>query len=102
MKVFYINDLPKSILVPTRLFADDCVISYEIDSEADCSTLQEQLNKIKVWCDNWGMELNSLKCEVVSFTNKIHPVICNYKIGDVVLSRNDHYQYLGITLHSSL
>ena len=41
----YINDLPECIKYSkVQLFADDCILYRQIDSQSDCKKLQEDLD----------------------------------------------------------
>ena len=42
----YINDLPDSAKSKVRLFADDAVLYRQINSRADCETLQRDLDSL--------------------------------------------------------
>ena len=42
----FINDLPASIRSSSRLFADDCVVYREIQTQNDCHILQDDLQKL--------------------------------------------------------
>lgn len=50
--VIFINDLPLSISVPIRLFADDCVVYNTIESPSDQIKLQCSLENIMKWCSD--------------------------------------------------
>ncbi len=49
------------------LFADDTKLLKKVESEEDCGTLQEYLNKISEWSYRWEMEFNLKKCKVIEF-----------------------------------
>jgi len=39
-------------------FADDCLIYHTINSPSDHRTLQEDLNRLATWAENWQMTFN--------------------------------------------
>ena len=45
--LIYITDLPKIILSPIKLYADDVLIYRTIESENDYIILQQDLNKLQ-------------------------------------------------------
>ena len=70
------------------LFCDDTLLAKEIKNENDCTVLQSDLDKVNEWTQLWGMCFNTVKCVVMSVTNKkevtnsnhlnnMFPVQCN-------------------------
>ena len=51
--LFYINDLQSRLTSKVRLFADDTIIYLTIANEDEASTLQEDLNKLGQWENEW-------------------------------------------------
>ena len=49
MFLLYINDLPTETHSHIRLFADDAILYIKIKSNADCTILQEDLNRLANW-----------------------------------------------------
>ena len=47
--LFYINDIPVGLDSTIRLFADDTIAYLAIKSNANCITLQNDLNKLGLW-----------------------------------------------------
>ena len=60
--VIYINDLPDGLDSIFKMYADDSKVIAESGSK-----LQDDILKIKEWCDKWSMCLNSSKCKVMHF-----------------------------------
>lgn len=94
--LIFINDLPSDLSVPVRLFADDCVIYNKITSLRDQVDLNNNLNKILLWCNEWQMVLNPVKSVCMSITRKKVPLKYNYNIGSHDLKRVTEYKYLGL------
>ena len=44
--LFYINDIPDGITSTVRLFADDAIAYLTIKTNRDCTTLQNDLDKL--------------------------------------------------------
>ncbi|VDI02195.1 Hypothetical predicted protein [Mytilus galloprovincialis] len=66
----HINDLPDSVQSSVRLFADDCLLYRNINSQHDHTLLQRDLQNLEVWATNWGMRFNAKKCYILSIKNK--------------------------------
>ena len=70
--LLFINDLPEYVSsgCTVRLFADDCMLYRKINSAADSLLLQEDLDALQVWENDWLMEFNPQKCQVLRVTIK--------------------------------
>ncbi len=68
--VIYINDLPDGLINCFKMYADDSKVIAEAVDLDQVSTLQEDIGKIKEWCDKWYMCLNSSKCKVMHLGKK--------------------------------
>ncbi|XP_053383724.1 uncharacterized protein LOC128549954 [Mercenaria mercenaria] len=64
------TDLPLLVLSKSRLFADDCVVYREINTEADCEILQQYLHNLADWEKQWGMSFHPEKCSVLRVHRK--------------------------------
>ena len=60
--VLFINDLPESVKSAVKLFADDVKL---IGDANDSAGIQEDLDCISTWKNDWCMEFNSEKCTVM-------------------------------------
>ena len=65
--VIYINDLDENIGGMFSKFADDTKIGGIVDSEESYLRLQRDLDQLGQWADEWQMEFNLDKCEVMHF-----------------------------------
>lgn len=84
------------------LFADDLKIYIRIDNIINCLDLQNDINKIHNWSDKNELPLNIGKCNILTFTRKKDPIIYDYKITDISLTRADTIRDLGIMFDSQL
>ena len=51
----YINDLPNGLTSTVKLFADDTLLYGVVVEDSDCDNLQEDLNKLEIWQNDWQM-----------------------------------------------
>jgi len=68
--VIYINDMPDLIekFAQVSLFADDAKISRYVVNKDDSIQLQEALEILHSWSEEWLLKLNISKCKVLSIT----------------------------------
>ena len=95
-------DLGDNLNSSLRLFADDAVVYRLVKSPEDQKQLQNDLDKISVWCDNWQLSLNNEKCEVIHMTTKRNPWNFNYTINQSILKAVNSAKYLGVTITNNL
>ena len=100
----YINDLPDCVSPgrDTRLYADDSAISREIKGQADREILQQDLDKLQEWEDQWLMEFNPDKCQAMRISNKRNPSKPSYNIHGQELEVVDTAKYLGVSINNKL
>lgn len=68
--LIFINDLPLNIPVTVKLFADDCILYNEINSHEDHIALNNALETVSKWCDDWQMTINAKKSALLTITRK--------------------------------
>lgn len=64
--IIYINDLPDKLLSTTYLFADDTKIYQIYDNDSNNNnhnTIQQDLDTLQQWSDNWLLKLHPQKCK---------------------------------------
>ena len=59
--LLHINDLPGNVQSQVRLFADDCLLNWVIDTAADQHLLQQDLQALEQWGLRWAMRFNASK-----------------------------------------
>ena len=84
----YINDMPGYAISQTRLFADDCLMYRKVSSTSDCTQLQEDLDNLIQWEQQWQMQFNPDKCEVLTITEKRKPLHHDYTYSKMLILRN--------------
>ena len=99
MFLFYINDLPDTLKSSIRLFADD-TIAY--NSASNHSTLQDDLNKLELWEQQWDMEFHPSKCQHIVFSRKRQPTDKVLNLHGTEIPKANDIKYLGVTLDPKL
>ncbi|UYV84156.1 hypothetical protein LAZ67_X001354 [Cordylochernes scorpioides] len=102
----YINDIPLHSKCKLKLFADDTAILFNSKSVNLLVTqLQDYLNDIIKWCDEWKLDINPTKTQAILFPprdNKKFKPQTNLTVNSSTISWADHAKYLGVTLDSKL
>ena len=83
--VIYINDLPKELFSKSKLYADDCKLIGDSSNSTNLSLLQSDLDRVQLWCEEWGMNLNGNKCKVIHFGRN------NPNMEYVIKNKNDFH-----------
>ena len=100
--LIYFNDVNILLKGPRLSFADDLKLYSKVKDPSDASALQNQLSIFNNWCSNNRMLLNPDKCEVITFSRKLNPLIHDYKLSNVSLRRENCVKDLGVLLDSKL
>jgi hypothetical protein len=100
--LLFINDINNAIGGTTRLFADDCLLYRKIQTSADESLLQKDLDILAEWAENWGMKFNTSKCNIMRISRKRDPGEPKYYMLGVNLEEQTEITYLGIIIQSRL
>ena len=85
-----------------RLFADESVVYREIHNYQDHVTLQQDLNNLLEWANQWQLNFNISKWYHLGITNKLAPLSCTYVIDGQLISRVASTKYLGLTISQRL
>ena len=96
--LIFINDLPENIRSSVRLFADDCVLYWNIKSPKDCQILQDNLNR--QWESDWQIKFNAAQCHSMRVTRHLPEVQIQYEysLHQQKLEQVQSAKYLGITI----
>ena len=103
--IIFINDLPEAIKCSCKMFADDCKIYNSISSRSDQILLQEDIDCLCKWSDDWLLKFNIQKCKFLSYG--LERVDTSYYMKDCSgtihqLSKEDSEKDLGVTFTSKL
>ena len=102
--LIFINDLPDNIRSSVRLFADDCVLYWNIKSPIDCKILQDDLNSLSRWETDWQMKFNVAKCHSMRVTRHLpdKQILFDYTLHQQKLEQVQSAKYLGLTITDNL
>ena len=98
--IIYINDLEENVLNKIWKFADDTKLMGRVDSEESVRLLQEDLNELFRWSEEWLMQFNIEKCNVMhmGFNNKRSEVNLGVKVLSSIVVEKD----LGVMIQDNL
>lgn len=100
--LIFINDLPWRVQNSVRLFADDCVLYTQGDTEDDLLKLQEDLDRLEDWQNTWKMKFNPGKCKIMQITNKRDPPKPKFNFCGETLEEVNNHPYLGVELDNTM
>ena len=108
--VLFINDIYTNMDKDTNiaLFADDTKIWRDINSEADCEILQNDINTLSTWTRNNKMSFHPDKCKALSIHDsrpdfvKVLPFpYCYYNINGNIIEFCENERDLGVLVSSN-
>jgi hypothetical protein len=101
--LLFINDLPDYTKGSTvRLFADDCVIYRPVQNQQDSNILQDDLNGLGEWEQEWQMCFHPDKCEVLRLSRKKSPQNYTYTLHNNILKTTTDTKYLGLNISKDM
>ena len=100
----YINDLVDGVHSDIKLFADDTsIFSVVKDKDEATETLNQDLERVRLWAWQWKMQFNCDKTEQVIFSVKRSKTEHqSLKLGLDEVTRKDEHKHLGLILDSKL
>ena len=100
----FVNDLPDSTSTQSAvaMFADDTKCYRTVNKLADCKCLQDDLDNLVRWCNDWRMDLNHTKCGVLNITRSHQPVITQYQLLGTPVKTFNIQKDLGIIISNDL
>ncbi len=98
----FINDLPATVNLQTRLFADDCLMYRPINCIEDQQALQQDLQNLTDWAATWGMRFNAQKCYILRIARAKTPMEFFYQLSGHILEEVDSSPYLGVQISNDL
>ena len=96
----YINDIDLGLISKLSKFADDSKLCKNICLDSDRDALQQDLNKLYEWSQQWQMQFNVDKCSVIHLGHKNKKY--KYKLGEYELKKSLKERDLGVIVDSNL
>ena len=101
--LIYINDLPGRVSSVSRLFADDTLLHNLIKSQLDRDTMQNDLQNLQKWENEWEMKFHPDKCNVLPVHRSTKQSSdFEYTLHGHNLEKVNDTKYLGVTIQSNL
>lgn len=101
--LIFVNDIPTIFKnSDCLLFADDLKIYRRITCISDCSLLLEDLVRLVDWCRINNLHLNVEKCQILSCFRILNPIVFDFNIDNIILTRVNQKKDLGVILDVNL
>lgn len=99
----YINDISECFKFSKFLmYADDLKIFHSVSNITDCYMIQEDLDRLNIYCSKNSLFLNFSKCHYITFSRNTTLRINTYTLSNNMLTNVNHVKDLGITFDSKL
>jgi hypothetical protein len=98
--LIYINDIDCDLVSKFKKFADDTKLCKGVKNIEDVVSLQNDLDKLHQWSEDWQMQFNVDKCSVIHVGRNNKQNI--YKLGDKNLRSSESERDLGIIVDNSI
>ena len=101
--IILINDIDGAVDILTSImskFADDTKWGRVVENEEEREKLQEGLNNLMKWAQDWQMEFNVDKCHVMHIGSDNHEY--KYTMGDKDLASTEFEKDIGVMIQRSL
>jgi len=101
--LLFVNDLPHWIKNSIRMFADDTKVWKVIESDADCAVLQNDIDALLRWSEQWLLQFNPEKCKVMSLGHSLrYKYVMIGAHGTTEITRSTVEKDLGVHITDSL
>jgi ribonuclease P/MRP protein subunit RPP40 len=98
--VAYINDINNKIRSMCKLFADDTKLLRAIKTETDQFELQQDINSLVEWANEWLINFNQQKCKIMTISkNEQH---YKFTMDGVELLHTSMEKNLGVLISNDL
>nr|CAH8822842.1 unnamed protein product [Trichobilharzia regenti] len=106
---FFLHDLPHSDVATFVKYADDLSVSMPVNSQSDCSELNNFLLEISRWSSSNGLKPNPSKFQVVNFTfgrkRDLQQLVGSHGptiIDGIEVENTSNVKYLGLSFSTDL
>ena len=98
----YVNDISKSLLSHTRLFADDSSLFYSAANIKDIEgIINHDLRMLVSWAAQWLINFNPLKTEAMLFTLRLIESLPNLIFDGTPIKFVTEHKHLGLTFSNN-
>ena len=98
--LIFVDDMDSAIVSKCLKFADDTKIFKQVGSEADRMDIQNDIEKLGKWGEDWAMSFNIDKCKILHLGNK-NPCV-KYKLYGKEISVVEKEKDLGVLVDNKL
>ncbi|CAB3381625.1 Hypothetical predicted protein [Cloeon dipterum] len=98
----FIADLPKDISSGFEQYADDTTLWRVVTTPEDADALQNDLDRVYIWCENNGMLLNQRKSYAMDITRARAPLYFEYTVNGAPIEYVNKQRLLGVQISSDL
>ena len=104
MFVIFINDLDQILSsdVTSKLFADDAKLYTVIETKENIDNLQENIDKLCAWANDWQLNIAIEKCNIIDFSTTDKDIRFENAINGKSLPRVNEVKDLGVLFDSRL
>ncbi len=98
--IIFINDMPETCSSFIQMFADDAKVFAEVNCDMQNAHLQQDLDSLQIWANNWQLVFNAKKCKVMHLgkgNNKY-----DYYMGGETLEKVQNEKDLGVLVDDQL
>ena len=81
-------------------FADDTKLGRVVRTVDEKEVLQDELNKLSRWCQDWAMGFNSTKCKIMHFGKRNRKF--KYTLGGFQLEESQKEKDVGVIINNKL
>uniref|UniRef100_A0A0X3PTK8 Reverse transcriptase domain-containing protein n=1 Tax=Schistocephalus solidus TaxID=70667 RepID=A0A0X3PTK8_SCHSO len=103
--LIYVNDCLDCLTCEKVMFADDLKLWNSIEKPEDARKLQQNLDRLQTWCDEWLLNLNLNKCQIIRLRSSSRRLIefeYQYSISGHQLQEVNILKDLGIWITPTL
>lgn len=100
--IIFFDDIKNVISSNFQIFADDLKISRAINDPNDHAILQNDINSVTLWCSENGMQCNTDKTVIVTYSRQHVVNYHTYKINNAFIRRKHVHKDLGILFDNKL
>ena len=97
--LFYVNDMPTLVQNTAKMFADDTKLYAKTKTRQDCDRLQQDLNHLAAWSQDWLLKFNETKCVVLKIRESLKYA---YTLNGYNLKQETTQKDLGVAISDDL